>query len=157
MNTVNRYGLRLLAAMSFLLPIWLTVGKGMIFGVGGWVSLIYMFTLAPAIFAVLWLFFLLLYLRKDVKATRSIGTVDSILLLSLYVSIFLHGFYLLDGGDTKESVNSVASKHFNVSQELSSEYSGAFVALFSSLMFACLLVFIYEIIKKRAIKTDNLL
>jgi hypothetical protein len=151
------YGLIILRIMSVLLPIWLTIGKSMIFGVGGWMSLVYMFTIAPAIFVIFWIFYTFIALRKDVIELRSIGLIDSVILAGLYVSIFLHGFFLVDGGDTKESVNSVASKHFGLTHEMSSEYSGLLMAIAFALFVAGFIVFIYELIKKRAIRADNLI
>jgi hypothetical protein len=151
MNNLNRYGLLLLGIMSVLLPVWLTIGKSLFFGVGGWLALIYMLTVAPAIFIIFWIFFVLLALRKDVRATRAVGTVDTILLSAIYISVFFHGFFLIDGGDTKESLNSVASKHYNMAHELSQEYSMIFLAISTLLILVSFVVFTYKIIKQNTI------
>jgi len=146
----------LLVAMSIFLPFWLTIGKSMLFGIGGWVGLAYIFTVAPAIFVIFWLFLMLLTLRKDTILTNSIGIVDARLLLALYTSIFAHGIFLVDGGDTAGSLNSIATKYFGITLELSSVLSGVFLVASSVLILACLSLFIYEMITKRAIQADKL-
>lgn len=153
--TTSRFNILLLAVMSFFLPFWLTIGKSMLFGIGGWVGLAYIFTVAPAIFVILWLLFILLALRKDVRETNSIGIVDTLLLYALYITIFAHGIFLVDGGDTQESVNSIATKYFGITHQTSSILSVVLMVVFFALILICFSLFIYEMATKRAIQTNK--
>ena len=152
MNKLNRRGLLILGIMSIALPLWLTVGKLALFNAGGWMTLIYLLQVVPIIFVVFWVLFILLAKRKDVRETKSIGSFDSVILILLYVSIFIHGIFLVDGGDTDESINSVAMNIFGMNQSVSSELS-QFFSIFAIVMAViALVVFIYKLISKRSLK-----
>lgn len=141
----------LLILMMFTLPLWVTFGKGLIFGVGGWLALISIFTIAPALFVVFLIFALLLMTRKDVIESRRLGVFDSVLLLILYLSIFLFSIFVVDGGDTPESVDSVMSKYNFVSQSLSGQLSEIFMLSSVLLIIVGFVIFIFEAMKRAAI------
>ena len=91
--------------MIFLLPLWLTFGIAAL-GVNGWGGLFYFFNVAPLLLVSL---AALAFIADYPKKGEQRPARDAQLLWALYASIFLHGLFLVDGGDTSESVGSVAS------------------------------------------------
>lgn len=150
MNKLRQSALRLLFIMAFVLPLWLTLGRSLPFDVGGWMMLIYIFTLAPAIFVIFLVFHLLLSKRADVKKTKRIDSSDALLLIGLYVSLFLHGLFVVDGGDTAESVNSIASKYLGVSRNVSTGISDTLLLASIVLVAVCLFVFVWKLTRGRS-------
>ena len=150
MKKLNRAGLAILMCMVFFLPFWLTFGRGLL-GSGGWMTIMYIFTYAPMLLVGLLAVWFLLRFRADVRETKSIGSLDSIVLLALYVSIFLHGIFLLDGGDTPDSVNSVAMHVFGMDKSTSDALDTMFASLCILLFVVTLVLCIVEFRKKRAI------
>lgn len=99
--------------MIFVLPFWLTFGRAA-FGSVGWMTLIYLFTVAPGLLVAMIIITVLIRTKRDVKASRMVTDVEAWLLLILYVGVVLHGFFLVDGGDsdTAGSIKSVATEVF---------------------------------------------
>ena len=150
-DELRRRSLAILIVMIFFLPFWITIGKGLIFGVMGWMAIIFLFTVAPALLVVLTIFYVLLRTRRDVKSSKRVGLIDVLLLIALYVSIFAGSIFAVDGGDTKESINSVATKNFGMDTVTNDIYASIFFELTFLILIACFVVFIYEAVKKRAI------
>lgn len=148
MKYLQRHSILILQILAFVLPLWLTIGRSF-FGSGGWMTLIYIFTVAPFLFVFLFILSVLLIKRYDVRLTKLVSPADVVLLLGVYVSTFLHGFFLVDGGDTQESVNSVASKYFGFSHDISQVLSNTFFALAAILLLACVILFTAELIRNR--------
>ena len=149
-NELKRRSLAILIVMIFFLPFWITIGKGMVFGVIGWVAIISLFTVAPALLVTLVIFYILLRTRRDVRSSKHVGAFDAFLLIALYVTIFLGSIFTVDGGDTKESINSVATK-FGMDEQTNDILAVIFVLSTTLIFLACFVVFIYEAVKKRAI------
>ncbi len=152
MKLVNRSGLLTLAVMSILLPLWLVVLRDTLFGIRGWETLVYMFTYAPAVFVICWILFGLLIARDDVEQTKSIGSIDSLMLIGLYVSVFLHGFFLVDGDLSAGTLDhSVATKYIDQSNGVSNGNSEFFFLSSCLLIFLCFILFTYELVSKRTL------
>jgi hypothetical protein len=131
--------------MSVLLPLWLTFGRGLL-GSGGWGMLIYLFIYAPVLLLLLLLIGMFINSRPEVKTTGMVSDMEAVLLLALYLSVFLHGFFVVDGGDTQDSINSVAMSVFGKSFQGQSEYySGIFL---SSAMVLLITVFVLALFNK---------
>ncbi len=142
----TRYSRILLLPMVFLLPLWLTFGLNLL-GIGGWTSLFYWFAGVPALFVVLLILYALVKPRSATNGKSHLGIIDSVLLTAIYVVVFLHGFFLVDGGDTEASINSVATKFFGKSDEsifYSNYLSQIFLVISALLIIITLAVVIYE-------------
>jgi hypothetical protein len=138
----------MLVPMLLFLPFWLTFGRG-IFGSGGWGTLISAFIISPALFVALITLNILVKVRRPIGAKPTLGQIDSLLFTALYISVFAVGFFFVDGGDTTDSVKSVATNLFGRSfQQTSQNLSNAFFIM--SLLFICALltVLTYERIKQ---------
>jgi hypothetical protein len=140
-----------LPLMALVIPLWLTLGRAGLFGVGGWGLLVIMFTIAPGLLIVLLLLYGILLARPGVRRLKQTGTLDGILLLSLYLSTILFGIFLVDGDDTKESLNSVASKYMGISLADSDIITLVFLYASLALILATFIVFTVEAVTKRPI------
>jgi hypothetical protein len=140
MNKLRRFIRISLVPMIFVLPLWITIGRSL-FGVGGWDVLFTFFIVAPILLISMLVIGLLISGRSDVKASGLVSPLDARLLTALYLSIFIFGFFLVGGGDTEESVKSVATQllggqFLDASQSIS-EWS---LWLASALLPACVVV-----------------
>lgn len=125
--------------------LWLTVGRALLGSIGWLIFLffIYPFPLAiPTVFIILFII-----LAKNIKPiskskTGSILTRgDKASLYSLYISVFLFGFFLVDFGDVPNTSVSVATVIFGRDFI---NLSGTFSLVF---FFLSLALYIYSIIK----------
>lgn len=107
---------KLMFPMIFLLPFWLTFGRALL-GSAGWVGLIMLFTVAPLLLIILVLFTWLVKGRREVQATKMVSKKDAQLLTVLYSSFIVFGLFVVDGGDTSDSVGSVVTMAFGKSLE----------------------------------------
>ncbi len=144
MNKLRRISFVLLPVMMYVLPLWITFGKVILFGVGGWLMFMSLFTVVPLLFISLLLFRRLLMTRSDVRTTGKVGTLDAVLLISVYVSVFLHSLFIVDGGDTEGSVNSVATKYLSLPHSLSGQISSLLLAVACISIVCSFLFFMYE-------------
>lgn len=95
--------------IALFVPFWLIIGRGLL-GAGGWMTLGFIVT-APFVAGILLLLVMLSdRLKGDLGNDEYIRPLDSAVLLLLYGLFFLIGFFVVDGGDTSESFNSVANK-----------------------------------------------
>lgn len=134
--------------MVFIMPLWLIIGRAM-FGSFGWGTIIYFFTVAPILLISLLILGFLVKTRKAADGKSYLGLVDSSLLTMLYATVFLHGFFLVDGGDTEESLNSVATKILGKSFQSTSEALGEIFYYLAALLLAItFIVFIFERVKQ---------
>lgn len=149
MKSFQRTSIFLLMIMTFLLPFWLTLGRSML-GSSGYLTILHMFFIAPVLFILMLIFNVLIWARRDVRQKVEFSKLDSFLLLLLYISIFLHGFTIVDGSDTPESLSSVLTSLFgshllNISSSLSHiTYMISFL-----LLAICLVTFIGEFSARR--------
>lgn len=116
-------------------------------------AIIMLFTVAPFLVIALLALFGILHVRPEIRKTKRAGLLDSILLLCFYVSTVLFSLFLVDGGDTKESINSVATKYFGLSDTLSGVLSIVFFCTSVGLLLALFIVFITEAVTKRSLGT----
>lgn len=90
--------------LALLLPVWLIVGRPLL-GSMGWMTVLLL------LFAPLYLLplftVLLLGLLEPVKASGTLSGKDAFGLGLSILAWFLGGFFLVDGGDTAESMGSV--------------------------------------------------
>lgn len=94
--------------MAIILPLWITLGRGF-FGSGGWTTLALLISVAPIMLCGLLFLAFFIRSRPRVRTDNAVSKIDAVLLTVLYLSIFLYGIFLVDGGDTPESINSLAS------------------------------------------------
>src|SRR5690606_34170713 len=130
-------------------PLWLTVGRSEL-GSSGWLILGYIYA-SPFIFIALWILYILLAARPEVRKNDSIGSVDAAMLLSLCAAIFLQGFFVLDGGNDPEGHTSVAMNIFALDGSISSALSQSFLYLVPCLYISSLGFFTYKLIRGRSI------
>ena len=148
MNAFTRINRLMLLPMVFILPLWLVLGRAL-FGSYGWGTIIYFFTVAPILLVSLLILGFLVKVNKTPDGRGYLSIYDSSLLTALYTAVFLHGFFIVDGGDTEESLNSVATKILGKSFQGTSEALGAFFFYIAALILTItFIVFLYERAKK---------
>lgn len=112
MTQIQRLLYKLRVPLLILLPLWVAAGR-MIFGAGGWLLLVTVFVVGPILFIGLLTIFLLTKRRPDIIAKRSLPPKDATYMSVIYVTFFLYGFLVDDGGDTAVSEGSAATKLFH--------------------------------------------
>lgn len=100
--------------MLILLPLWVAAGR-IIFGAGGWLLLVTVFIVGPLLFIGLLTIFLLAKRRPEITTKQALPAKDAVYMSVIYVSFFLYGFLVEDGGDTAASEGSAATKLFHMS------------------------------------------
>jgi len=95
--------------MAFLLPLWLTFGRAL-FGSSGWLTLVFLISTAPMLLGVLIAINVIIHFNSTYKLEHLVTKPQAIILFLLYCSIFLFSLFVLDGGDTPESVSSIATR-----------------------------------------------
>lgn len=135
--------------MAIFLPVYITVGRALL-GSLGWLTLIFVFTIVPIIFVAQVTIWLLIRLRSDVKQSGRASAWDARAMLTFYGSAILFGVFVVDGGDTEESIRSVASNFlgqgFNVA---SSILAMAFGVVAAVSLLAALVISVMEFIEDR--------
>jgi len=135
--------------MTFVLPFWLTFGRTLL-GSHGWQTLLYLFLVAPALFIAMLTINILVWVRKDVRQKAEVSPVDAYLLLGLYVSVLLHGYFLIDGGDSEASLNSVMTVTLGEQfLGISTLLSEATFWLSFGLLITCIVIFAQELSSKK--------
>lgn len=147
MNFIKSYGLPLLMLMTILLPLWLTAGRIMLGSDGRWI--IGYIIIAPLLFVALWILYILLAARSDVRKTDSIGSVDSVKLIILYTVIFLHGFFAVEPSTPPQAGPSIAMNILPLDQSISFILSQVFLYLALGLFLSSFVFFAYELVKNR--------
>ncbi len=115
-----------------IVPVWVGLGRTL-FEVGGWGEFLTIIFYAPVLF-VYHIVLLTLTLVKDWRR-RAVHLSTMWLLTAYYVLAFINQLAFIDGGDTLESVNSVLTKWFGLSENVStfifeaSFYSGIIIAI----------------------------
>lgn len=153
MDSFRKLSRSLLFPMAFILPFWITIGRAML-GSQGIGTLFTLFVVSPILFLVLLILHTLATSRQDVKVTKQLGKTDSILMACVYVSVFLFGFFIVDGSgnidvageyNTNSASFALFGKGFeNIAQTL----SDIFMSLSIIFVFIALLVMIYERTRK---------
>lgn len=139
-----------LTVMSVLLPLWLILGNN-----GGWGTFRYIFIVGPTIFVSFWVLASLLAMRPSSRVGVILGIFDIVLLLALYLSIFLHGFFFVDGGDTEKSYSSVATAHYGMNIVTSTKYAHELYAVSFFLLIASFIYFTVALIVSIILKSAN--
>lgn len=150
MKPFQRYSYVFLFIAAILIPFVVTFIR-LPFGLAGWGTMIYAVFYLPVLLIALLILAALVTRRKDPSTGKTVlGQTDSILLSSLYGSLVLHSIFLVDGGDTQESTNSIASALLGSwFQDVSSIISGFFSIIAALLIIGCFIVFISERSKKQ--------
>lgn len=127
--------------MVFLLPFWITFGRSY-FGSGGWLAFVSLFTTIPMLVVALIVINIIIHFNATYKLERLVTKPQAIVLALLYWCIFLYGIFIVDGGDTVESLGSVATRIFgkgfmNISTELGVFfYIASFILLLAAFIVA---------------------
>lgn len=103
---------RLLFWWFVLAVLWIIVGKSL-FGAVGWLTAIMLFTVAPFLLvygAVLWAVVKVRNKRSGYIMSRTLH----LLVIALLVILFVFGFTIIDGGDTKDSGMSALTSIFGI-------------------------------------------
>lgn len=148
MTTLQKFLYKTQIIMLLFIPLWVAIGRGL-FDAGGWYVLVTLFVLGPILFVGLLLTLVLTRFRKDIKSNQSLPILDTALLSTVYIGSLLFGFFIEDGGDTKESVGSAASKLFNIPSYEALNYL-AIISMALALISLLVLIAhsIYKLIKK---------
>ncbi len=98
---------RNLLLMSLFVPLWLTVGRGLL-GSFGWMTFMMIMFVIPLLLPPA--LTLLFTTRADVKKSGHLTRSEATSLWLFNAVYILFGFFLVDGGDTEDSMGSVFSK-----------------------------------------------
>lgn len=129
MKHLQRLIYLLLPLMLFFLPFAVSFGRLFFFGFGGWLIIIALMILAPALFILLLGVFLITPKRYDSQGRKIVSAQLAVLYIMLYALLFLFNFFIVDAGDTGPSM-SAASRMFGESFiDTSNTMSGVFFVL----------------------------
>ena len=99
--------------VNLLLVVWVWFGR-VVFGVGGWFFLVFMFSVVPVVLVALVLTTTLAYTQQG--RPRSLTAVQAWAQLATWVSLFLFGAFCPDFGDTEDSERSLLTQLFGWSR-----------------------------------------
>lgn len=108
MNNLGRTIYKLQIPAVIVLPIWIGIGR-LLFGAGGWLMLITLFLLTPVLFIWLLVLAIATLARHDVRDNKALPLRDAKIFAVVYGAMVLFGFFLVDVGDTEDSVGSAFS------------------------------------------------
>jgi hypothetical protein len=111
MKKLQRLIWQLQIPMILIVPLWLIVGRALL-GSAGWITVILLITVVPALLVMMTILTILILVRRDVRANHIVSPLDAKLGAIFYAATLLFGVFLVDGGDTEDSVGSVASHLF---------------------------------------------
>ncbi len=115
--------------LTILTIFWLTIGRAFL-GSMGWFMLIYIINGIPVISLACGVLISLAPTEMSKKKRRSLNPTLSTLLYVMFAAAFLHGFFLVDFGDTEDSTVSAAATLFGRSfLDVSSYLSLVFLLL----------------------------
>lgn len=143
---------KILLPMVIIMPIWVAIGR-VFFGIGGWMVLLSV-PLGFLTFIILLVMYFLTPKYPD-EFGRSVVTRKSAYFYSaIYVSLFLFEIFFVDGGDTIESVNSIATKFLGVilNEQISSFLFEVFIICAGLLAVIFMVMLIIDRIKLRTAK-----
>ncbi len=86
---------RFLLFMTFFLPFWITFGRALL-GSGGWMTIMFLIFCAPYMIGILLLFSILI---KIFYVEKVFSGIFEAMLPTFFWSVFLFGFFIVDGGD----------------------------------------------------------
>ncbi|WP_343907408.1 hypothetical protein [Nocardioides aquiterrae] len=144
MSTLGRAVLLWMIPVNLLLVGWVWVGR-IVFGVGGWFFLVFLFSVVPVVLVALVLTTVLAYTQPG--RPRALTRFQAWAQLLTWLSLFLFGAFCPDFGDTEDSEVSLLTQVFGRSRGLLDlSYTitigcalaaiAAYVVLLSSLVFA---------------------
>lgn len=130
--------------VNLVLVVWVWFGR-LVFGVGGWFFVVFLFSVVPVVLVALILTTTLAYTQQG--RPRALTAFQAWAQLLTWVSLFLFGAFCPDFGDTEDSETSLLTQVFGWSRgllDLSYTLTLAFalaafvayVVLLGSLMFA---------------------
>jgi divalent metal cation (Fe/Co/Zn/Cd) transporter len=113
-----------------LLPFWVTIGRAIITG-GGWGMHVSALLSALLFAGLAVIYHYTTRLRTDITQVKRLPVVDTVFLLTIYVSSFLHGFFFEDMWDSGDRI-SVAAKISGMSHSTADSLS--YIMMFISMI-----------------------
>lgn len=101
--------------VNLLLVVWVWFGR-IVFGVGGWFFLVFLFSVVPVVLLALIVTTTLAYTQQG--RPRSLTAFQAWAQLLTWVSLFLFGAFCPDFGDTEDSETSLLTQVFGWSRGL---------------------------------------
>ncbi len=135
--------------LMLVVCIWLTFGRGVL-GSLGWAFLIHLFTLVPLLLIYGAVIQAILTVRHK-KSGYTLGGLTKGVIYSMLGLAVVYGLTLVDGGDTPESVNSVVTGLFGISQDSAIATGIGIVSSLSFYLFlaSLLAILILTLLEKR--------
>lgn len=124
--------------VNIALILWVWIGRAA-FGSGGWWILIFLFSVTPAMIVLLTITSILAIRQRQPASIGFLTNGQFWCLVTMWLSLLLFGFFVVDFGDTKESISSAFSQVagtavIDVSNSLSLVFFVAAVAAYVALL-----------------------
>lgn len=130
--------------VNLFLVVWVWLGR-IVFGVGGWFFVLFMFTVVPVVLIALLVTTIFAYTQDG--RPRSLTPLQTWSQVLTWLALFAFGAFMPDFGDTEDSQRSLLTQAFGYSDDLYNLGFGiaavaglgaiaAYVTLFVSLVFA---------------------
>ena len=152
MQKLRQTSLSLLGRMIYVLPLWVTFGRALV-GYPGWWMIFFMVSVAPILLCSLLALRSMAVVTVDKDGNQFVGKTEAVLLTTLYISVALFGFFVVDFGDTEASSGSVATAVFLTTQSISSVL-GVIFFIISTLVLVISLVY-FTGVRMRYAKTQS--
>ncbi|WP_243057525.1 hypothetical protein [Nocardioides sp. SR21] len=130
--------------VNLFLLVWVWMGR-IVFGVGGWFLLVFLFSVVPVVLIALLISTILAYTQDG--RPRALTTFQAWAQMITWLALFAFGAFMPDFGDTEDSQLSLLTQLFGYSDDLYDLSFGialgaalaaivAYLVLFCSLVFA---------------------
>lgn len=107
MSKLGRVVLLAMVPVNLLLVIWVWIGR-LLFGSGGWVMVVMVVTVLPVLLIALLVTTILGFSAH--RRPRSLTASQAAAQLVMWAGMLVFGFFIVDFGDTDESISSVFSR-----------------------------------------------
>jgi len=95
--------------INILLILWVWIGRAL-FGSGGWWMVIFLVSVTPAMIVLLTITSILAIRQRQPAGVGFMTNGQFWCLVTMWASLLLFGFFVVDFGDTKESISSAFSQ-----------------------------------------------
>ena len=95
--------------VNIVLILWVWIGRAL-FGSGGWWMVIFLVSVTPAMIVLLTITSILAIRQRQPASVGFMTNGQFWCLVTMWLSLLLFGFFVVDFGDTKESISSAFSQ-----------------------------------------------
>jgi len=129
--------------VNIVLILWVWIGRAL-FGSGGWWMVIFLVSVTPAMIVLLTITSILAIRQRQPASIGYLTNGQFWCLLTMWLSLLFFGFFIVDFGDTKESISSafsqvVGASAVDTSNALSLIFFVAAIAAYVGLLIALII------------------